>query len=468
MGDMVIASVHVGLPMSSDDIASRSPPPQQYGEPWRPPYLPPAEAPIIPSLVFVQILCSEEEDNWNNHARRLAPSPSAPLGPPPYTAWPDRDRSATRSPPVELRHWLVVDAPNNLPPLVRALIRATRMKPNVATTLVHCEDLNQRSFSLANPPVSSVRLSLPHPHAAALAGDRHFAPNNHTQMISSTVPPFQKDSRAQEEQTPPTGTYSSVARERSMARLRRHVAAAVMAAAAVLVAIAPKAMAADAAPVDAPAYRNITVGGADGWFFDAKTNSTSGNYSVWANGETFYLGDFLSMSSLPRFTILPLLLCQLDTLLFPTTNVTTYNLCDPSDDLAPTTSIYGGGGGGGGGVEENNTVAIPLVTEGTNYFFSDADGGAQCQKGMHFQIKVEHGQGLPPSLKGAPPAPKERVLAPPPAGTAFSGTGGVEPGDGAGDNGGAGRNGAAAAAGKAGGRFLGAAVAVALVVVLAA
>nr|CAB3462029.1 unnamed protein product [Digitaria exilis] len=241
-----------------------------------------------------------------------------------------------------------------------------------------------------------------------------------------------------------------------MAGLRRHVVVAVMAAAAVLVAIAPKAMAADAAPVDAPAYRNITVGGADGWFFDANTNSTSGNYSVWANGETFYLGDFLIFNTNDNSSVVQ------------TTNVTTYNLCDPSDDLAPTTSIYGGGGGGGGGVEENSTVAIPLVVEGTNYFFSDADGGAQCQRGMRFQIKVEHGQGLPPSLKGAPPAPKERVLAPPPAGTAFSGTGAVEPGDGAGDNGGAGRNGAATAKGVAGGRLLWAAVAVALVVVVGA
>jgi len=147
-----------------------------------------------------------------------------------------------------------------------------------------------------------------------------------------------------------------------------------------------------------------------------------------------------------------------------TTNATTYDLCDPSDDLSPATYIYGGGGGG---LEQINTIPVPLVEEGANYFFSEADGGTQCQQGMRFEIKVEHGQGLPPSLKNPPPAPKERVLAPPPAGTAFSGTGGVEPGDGAGDTGGAGRSGACRAA-AAGGRFLGAAVAVALAALVAA
>ncbi|CAN6347595.1 unnamed protein product [Urochloa humidicola] len=241
-----------------------------------------------------------------------------------------------------------------------------------------------------------------------------------------------------------------------MARLLRPAAAVAVAVMATAAVLAPAAMAASpAAAEDAPPYRNITVGGADGWFFDAKTNASSGNYSGWANGETFYLGDYLIFKTNDNSSVVH------------TTNATTYNLCDPTDDLAPTTYIYGGGGGGGGGTEENNTIAVPLVLEGTNYFFSDADGGAQCQQGMRFEIKVEHGQGLPPALKNPPAAPKERVLAPPPAGTAFSGTGGVEPGDGAGDNGGAGRSGACRAA-AAGGRFLGAAAAVALAALVAA
>jgi hypothetical protein len=80
-----------------------------------------------------------------------------------------------------------------------------------------------------------------------------------------------------------------------MAGLLRLPAAA--AAVAVLVAVAlPASRAASPAADDAPEYRNHTVGGADGWFFDAKANASSGNYSGWANGETFYLGDYLSTS----------------------------------------------------------------------------------------------------------------------------------------------------------------------------
>ena len=103
-----------------------------------------------------------------------------------------------------------------------------------------------------------------------------------------------------------------------------------------------------------------------------------------------------------------------------TTNSTTYALCDASEDDGLETYIYGGGGGGGGGTEEPEGIAVPLIYEGTNYFFSEAEGGAQCQQGMRFEIKVAHGHGLPPDLAHPPPAPKGRVLAPPPAGSAFS------------------------------------------------
>jgi hypothetical protein len=67
------------------------------------------------------------------------------------------------------------------------------------------------------------------------------------------------------------------------------------------------------------------------------------------------------------------------------TNSTTYSLCDASEDNSQDTLIYGGG------TEEAKTVAVPLLVEGTNYFFSEADGGAQCQAGMRFEIKVQHG-----------------------------------------------------------------------------
>ncbi|WVZ51792.1 hypothetical protein U9M48_002902 [Paspalum notatum var. saurae] len=237
--------------------------------------------------------------------------------------------------------------------------------------------------------------------------------------------------------------------------------AAVVVLAAVLVVSLPAARAASPAADDAPPYRNHTVGGTDGWFFNAKTNSSSGNYSAWANGETFYLGDYLR--SIPTLVLKAesnlVFKTNDNSTVVQTANATAYDLCDASDD--PSNSIFGGGGGGGGGPEESSTIPVPLTREGPNYFFSEADDGAQCQQGMRFEIKVEHGQGLPASMAHPPPAPKERVLAPPPAGTAFSGTGGVEPGDGAGDNGGEGRSGACRAS-AAGGRFLGVAVAVAL------
>jgi hypothetical protein len=76
------------------------------------------------------------------------------------------------------------------------------------------------------------------------------------------------------------------------ARLLRAMAAAAILAALVVLAAPAAAQGADDS--DALAYRNHTVGGKDGWFFDATTNTSSGNYSDWANGETFYLGDYLS------------------------------------------------------------------------------------------------------------------------------------------------------------------------------
>ncbi|KAL6623172.1 hypothetical protein ACP70R_033051 [Stipagrostis hirtigluma subsp. patula] len=129
-----------------------------------------------------------------------------------------------------------------------------------------------------------------------------------------------------------------------------------------------------------------------------------------------------------------------------TTTVTTY--CEGSEDKSA--AVYDGGRAGGPVSKQALIVAVPLIEEGTNYFFSNSDDDAQFQQGMRFEIKVEHGRGLPPSLKNPPPAPKERVLASPPARTAFSGTGGVEPGDGEAD-----RTGGDRAVAAADGRFFG-------------
>lgn len=81
-----------------------------------------------------------------------------------------------------------------------------------------------------------------------------------------------------------------------MARLLRSAAAAALAAVAVTVVLAsPAAAQGTPAASPAPPYKNHTVGAAAGWFFNATSNSTSGNYSSWTATETFYLGDYLSM-----------------------------------------------------------------------------------------------------------------------------------------------------------------------------
>ncbi|KAF7080120.1 hypothetical protein CFC21_084249 [Triticum aestivum] len=190
-----------------------------------------------------------------------------------------------------------------------------------------------------------------------------------------------------------------------MARL---LPAAALAAVAALAVLASPATAQDApSALPAPlAYMNHTVGGADGWFFNATSNTTSGNYSSWAAGETFYLGDYLIFKTNDNSSVVV------------TSNSTTYSLCDPSEDDGLETYIYSGGVSG---LEETDAISVPLLYEGTNYFFSEADGGVQCQQGMRFQIKVAHGHGLPPALAHPPsPPPKEGALAPAPTGPAFS------------------------------------------------
>jgi hypothetical protein len=57
------------------------------------------------------------------------------------------------------------------------------------------------------------------------------------------------------------------------ARLLRIMSAAAILAALIL--LAAPAAAQGAGESDAPAYMNHTVGGKDGWFFDAKTNTSS-------------------------------------------------------------------------------------------------------------------------------------------------------------------------------------------------
>ena len=77
-----------------------------------------------------------------------------------------------------------------------------------------------------------------------------------------------------------------------------------------------------------------------------------------------------------------------------TYNKTTYLNCttDYSDN---GTFVYNGGSRG---FREALTFIVPLTIAGLNYFFSDAGGGVQCQRSLAFEIDVQRGLGLPPSL----------------------------------------------------------------------
>lgn len=77
------------------------------------------------------------------------------------------------------------------------------------------------------------------------------------------------------------------------------------------------------------------------------------------------------------------------------------------DALDTDTFQYSGGSNEFG---QALTISVPLTVEGSQYYFSDADDGEQCQHGMAFEIKVGHGLGLPLSLSQPPPPP----YAPPP------------------------------------------------------
>ncbi|OMP00545.1 Plastocyanin-like protein [Corchorus olitorius] len=148
----------------------------------------------------------------------------------------------------------------------------------------------------------------------------------------------------------------------------------------------------------ATAYTNHTVGGDAGWFFDSKTNKSVINYSSWAANQTFNLVFRTSTNQ----TVIQ------------TYNETTYRSCTMDDALDTDTFQYNGGNTN---FDESLTIAVPLTIQGTNYYYSNAEDGAQCQRGMAFEILVNHGTGLPPNLNQPPPPP---YIEPPSADTAQS------------------------------------------------
>ncbi|XP_010272630.1 PREDICTED: cucumber peeling cupredoxin-like [Nelumbo nucifera] len=164
-------------------------------------------------------------------------------------------------------------------------------------------------------------------------------------------------------------------------------AAADMAKLAVVALLITAAAAADT--TTPPPYTNHTVGGDNGWFFNPTTNTPATDYTKWAATQTFNLGDYLIFNTNSNQTIIE------------TYNQTTYKNCNSTDALDSDTFIYGESNR----IGESFTVAVPLVKVGNTYYFSDAENGVQCQKGMGFAIVVGQGRGLPPSLNQPPPPP---------------------------------------------------------------
>ncbi|KAK2997496.1 hypothetical protein RJ639_024961 [Escallonia herrerae] len=145
-----------------------------------------------------------------------------------------------------------------------------------------------------------------------------------------------------------------------------------------------------AAQTPATAYTNHTVGGSAGWFFNSTTSAASSNFTAWATNQTFGLGDYLIFNTNTNQTVIQ------------TYNETTYRSCSISDSSDNDTFKFAGGGNIFGVAL---TMAVPLTIEGPNYYFSDAEDGVQCQNGLAFEILVQHGLGLPPSLNQPPPPP---------------------------------------------------------------
>ncbi|KAM7280442.1 hypothetical protein ACFE04_007576 [Oxalis oulophora] len=133
------------------------------------------------------------------------------------------------------------------------------------------------------------------------------------------------------------------------------------------------------------AYKNYTVGDSLGWY-DSTENSNI-DYQSWADSiNNFTLGDFLLFNTDTNHSVVQ------------TYNSSTYKLCDFDDSIAKDTTEWSAGDPSSTATRPV-TVAVPLVKEGFNYFFSANYDGDQCKSGQHFKIKVSHGKGLPDSLK---------------------------------------------------------------------
>lgn len=83
-----------------------------------------------------------------------------------------------------------------------------------------------------------------------------------------------------------------------------------------------------------------------------------------------------------------------------TYNFTTYKLCD-YDDAQDSDTTQWSASDPSATEPHPVTMPVPLLKEGTTYFFSSDYDGEQCKNGQHFKINVTYGQGLPKSLRNS-------------------------------------------------------------------
>ncbi|CAH8383937.1 unnamed protein product [Eruca vesicaria subsp. sativa] len=142
--------------------------------------------------------------------------------------------------------------------------------------------------------------------------------------------------------------------------------------------------------LSADAYKNYTVGGSTGWF--SIQEKPSANYQKWADSKSFSLGDFLIFNTDSNHSVVQ------------TYDFKTYKECDYNNNEDNNTTEWSAANPSATSPVPVS-VSVPLVKEGSNYFFSGNYDGEQCKFGQHFMINVTHGQGLPSPDKDDETAP---------------------------------------------------------------